>query len=72
MEIFSQRLREVRTRFKESQKTLGEVIDVTPSQVADMESGRRGTTLEKLAEICRHSNVSADYFLGLTEQAEVE
>ena len=67
VEIFAERLKETRMKAKESQKTLGEVLDVTASQIADMESGRRGTTIEKLALICRHYNVSADYLLGLSD-----
>ena len=33
-----------------------------------MENGRKGTTMEKLAVLCRHYNISADYLLGLTDE----
>ena len=39
-----------------------------PNQIMEMENGRKTTTLEKLALICRHYNVSADYLLGLTDE----
>ena len=68
MEVFSERLRQVRIKAGESQKKLGELLDVSPSQISDMESGRRGTTIEKLALICRHYHVSADYLLGLSDE----
>ncbi len=70
MEIFSERLRKIRLEAKESQKILGDVIEVSASQIADIESGRRGTTIEKLALICQHYHVSADYLLGLTDRRE--
>ncbi|MEL4861976.1 helix-turn-helix transcriptional regulator [Pseudoflavonifractor phocaeensis] len=66
--MFSERLRQVRIKAGESQKKLGELLDVSPSQISDMESGRRGTTIEKLALICRHYHVSADYLLGLSDE----
>ncbi len=70
MEIVSERLRKIRLEAKESQKILGDVIEVSASQIADIESGRRGTTIEKLALICQHYHVSADYLLGLTDRRE--
>ena len=33
-----------------------------------MENGRKETTMEKLAVLCRHYNISADYLLGLTDE----
>jgi hypothetical protein len=32
-----------------------------------MESGKKTTTAEKIAKICRHYRVSADYLLGLSD-----
>ncbi len=70
MKIFGERLREIRESKRESRKSLGEIIGVSVSQISDMESGRRGTTIERLALICRHYNVSADYMLGLSDRRE--
>ena len=39
-----------------------------PKQSKEIENGRKTTTKEKLALICRHYNVSADYLLGLTDE----
>ena len=67
-DIFSQRLQTLRKSAGENQETLGAVIGIGKTGVSEMENGRKTTTLEKLAVICRHYNVSADYLLGLTDQ----
>lgn len=71
MRIFADRLREVREEAGESRKDLGDILGVGISQVSEMENGRKGTTLERLALICRHYKVSADYLLGLTDRREM-
>ena len=68
MKIFAERLRKVRTEAGESRAALGEVLGVGLSQISEMENDRKGTTLEKLARICRHYDVSADYLLGLMDE----
>ena len=68
MKIFAERLRKVRTEAGESRAALGEILGVSVSQISEMENDRKGTTLEKLAEICRHYHISADYLLGLTDE----
>ena len=68
MQIFGERLREIRIENGESREALGKAIGVRLSQVAEMENGRKGTTLERLVVLCRHYNVSADYLLGLTDE----
>lgn len=67
-DIFSQRLQTLRKSAGENQETLGAVIGIGKTGVSEMENGRRTTTLEKLAVICQHYNVSADYLLGLTDE----
>ena len=47
MEIFSQRLKEVRMEAGESREDLGKVLGVGVSQISEMENGRKGTTLER-------------------------
>ena len=44
--------------------SLGEGVQ---REISEMENNKKGTTLEKLALICRHYNVSADYLLGLSD-----
>ena len=67
MKIFAMRLREVRTQVGESRKALGDALGIGVSQISEIENDRKGTTLEKLALICRHYNVSADDLLGLSD-----
>jgi transcriptional regulator with XRE-family HTH domain len=68
-ELFGQRLREMRKAAKENQEDLAALLGVTKTQISDLENGKVSTTLEKLALICEHYKVSADYLLGLDEEA---
>ena len=69
-ELFGQRLRMVRRQKKENQDVLAEILMVTKTQISDMEQGKKTTTLEKLALICEHYGISADYLLGLTDEPD--
>lgn len=64
---FGIRLRQLRIGRNENQKVLAELLNVTVTQVSDMENGKVSTTLEKLVLICEHYNVSSDYLLGLKD-----
>ena len=67
-ELFGQRLRALRKENKETQDHLAEFLGVRKTQISEMENGNRTTTLEKLALICEHYGISADYLLGLTDE----
>ena len=66
-ELFGQRLREIRKQQRETQDGLAAVLDVSTSQISEMEHGKKTTTLEKFALLCEHYKVSADYLLGLSD-----
>ena len=66
-ELFGKRLREIRKNAKENQDALAAVLNVTKTQISDIENGKTSTTLEKFALICEHYHVSSDYLLGLTD-----
>jgi len=66
-ELFGQRVQEIRKLHHETQKDLGIVMGTKPNNISDLESGKRTTTSEKIAKICRHYHVSADYLLGLSD-----
>lgn len=66
-DIFSMRVKKLRKSRNEQQKDLAEAIGATQAAISDIENGRRATSFDKLAAICRHYNVSADYLLGLTD-----
>lgn len=67
-DLFGKRLLQLRTSSGEKQPALAELLDVSITQISEMENGKKGTTLPKLALICQHYNVSADYLLGLTDE----
>ena len=67
-EQFSVRLRQLRQQHGEKRGDLADLLDVGVSQISEMENGRKTTTFEKLAAICQHYNVSADYLLGLIDE----
>lgn len=66
-ELFGLRLRELRKLRGETQQELAELLGIKPNQIGEMENGRKASTFAKLAQLCEHYNVSADYLLGLTE-----
>ena len=67
-EIFSIRVKKLRKAHGEQQKDLAEAIGATQATISDIENGRKATSFERLAEICKHYNVSADYLLGLIDE----
>lgn len=67
---FGQRIQESRKLHHETQAELGCIIDTKPNTVSELEGGKRSTTAEKIAIICRHYHVSADYLLGLSDDPQ--
>lgn len=66
-ELFGQRLKEVRTQNKETQQDLAAYLGSAKNSISEMEGGKRTTTAEKIALICAHYKISADYLLGLSD-----
>lgn len=67
MEVFQQRLTELRKEAKISQKELAKWLDTTNSSVCDWERGRSMPDLNMLTKIAKVFSVSADYLLGLED-----
>ena len=65
--ILGQRLLELRKENGLSQKTIAELLNVTRTQVSDIENGKSGTNLERFVQLCEYYRVSADYLLGITD-----
>ena len=65
---FGARLRGLRESAGESRSDLAALLCVGVSQISEMENGRKGTTMERLAQLCTHYHVSADYLLGLIDE----
>lgn len=66
-DLFGQRLKECRKKAGETQTDFGLVIGTRKSHVSEIERGVACTTVEGLAALCQHYNISADYLLGLTD-----
>lgn len=67
MEIFSERVKELRTDEGLTQIELAAKLNVTNSSVCDWERGRVETSLEMLVAIAKFFEVSVDYLLGLED-----
>ena len=65
--IFGCRVLEQRKKLGLSQGELGAKIGLTHKAISTIESGKRGTSLEKLIELAYAFQVSADYLLGITD-----
>jgi len=52
----------------ETQKDLADFLGIRQNQIGEMENGRKASTFAKLALLCEHYNISADYLLGLTDE----
>jgi len=68
--IFGQRISDLRNKHNETQSALAEILGVKKNQISAIECGNRTTTAERIALICQHYGVSADYLLGLTDDPE--
>ena len=68
LEIFAQRVKEQRKKRRMSQTELGEILGLTHKSISTIESGLRGTTIEKLILLAKFFDVSTDYLLGLKDE----
>ncbi|MCI8757993.1 MAG: helix-turn-helix transcriptional regulator [Oscillospiraceae bacterium] len=68
LEIFAIRVKELRKQRRLSQTELGEVLGLTHKSISTIESGVRGTTIEKLILLAKFFEVSTDYLLGLKDE----
>ena len=62
---FNDKIRKIREDHDMTQKDLAALLNTTQRQYSRWETGQSSFPVEKLTEICRHFNVSADYVLGL-------
>ena len=65
--VFAQRVYELRTKRRLTQKELGEAIGLTHKSISTIESGLRKTTVDKLILLAKFFDVSTDYLLGLRD-----
>ena len=67
MQVFSERLKELRKSKNLSQKELAEIFNTTNSSICDWECGRTEPTLNTIRQIADYFDVSCDYLLGKSD-----
>jgi len=65
--IFGERVLGLRKARGLTQKELGEAVGLSYKAISTIESGARGTSVEKLIELAVYFRVSTDYLLGITD-----
>ena len=65
--LLKDRVYELRKEAHLSQEELGKVLGLTHKSIRMLESGGRGTTIEKLVLLAEYFQVSTDYLLGITD-----
>lgn len=68
MELFNQRLKEIRKERKLTQKNIADELQITREQYQLYESGKREIKLHLLQPLCTYLNISADYLLGIINE----
>lgn len=64
MANFSERIKELRSQRKLSQRELGRALNLSNASIAMYETGKRTPDIETLEAICDYFNVTMDYMLG--------
>ena len=65
--IFGGRVLEQRTKLGLKQAELGAKVGLSHKAISTIESGKRGTSFDKLVELAYTFRVSTDYLLGITD-----
>lgn len=65
---YRQRMRDLREDNDLSQADLGRVLNKSQQGYSHIENGRAELKIEDLITLCRFYNVTADYFIGLTDE----
>lgn len=66
------RIKQARKGQHLTQEQLAEMLNISPSFLGHVERGTRKASIETLYALCRALNVSADYLLGLSEEAFIK
>ena len=67
MPTFSDRLKELRTTKKLTQKTIAQAIDVTERAYQDLEYGKYNPNHDNIIKLADYFDVSTDYLLGRSD-----
>jgi len=69
MEIFAQRLKDLRTSKNLSLDRLGKIIGVSDTAILKWEQNKSDPTAQNIVQIAKFFEISADYLLGLEEES---
>ena len=69
MEVFCNRIKELRKEFGLTQAELAKILETNNSSICDWERGRSQPDLTSLCKLACFFDVSADYLLGLEDEA---
>lgn len=72
MNVFCERLKQLRKAAGLNQSELGEKLNCQRTRIADMERDKSTPTPEDITILCKTFNVSADYLLGLSDVATTD
>ncbi len=67
MEIFAERLRELRVSHNLSMKQLATALKVTDAAISNWENNINEPKISYIVDIAKYFGVSADYLIGLEE-----
>ena len=67
MNLFKNRLKELRTERNISQKALGSVLNMSKMAISHWESGHSEPSIAQLIFLSEFFDVSVDYLIGKTE-----
>ena len=67
LNIFGERLRKLRKERGLVMTDIAGLLDISTTQVNDLEKGKTGTSLQRLVILAEFYRVSTDYLLGITD-----
>lgn len=67
MDIFAERLKELRAQNHLTQREISEILNIKQQSYSRYKLGTGQPSLETLCKIAEYYNVSVDYLLGISE-----
>lgn len=65
--IFADRIKALRKEKKATQSDLAKLLDVTKTQISDLENSKTTTSIERLCILADYFEVSLDYLVGRSD-----
>ena len=65
---FKDKVLHARAKLNLTQKELGKIINKSQQGYSHIEDGRAELKIDDLIKLCNFYNVTADYFIGLTDK----